>query len=622
MKKEIIGTSNRIIEINLSTKEHKIIHVESRDRALYLGGKGLGLKLLYDRLKPGVDPLGEENILALTTGVYMGTGATNSARFSAVTKSPLTGIMLSSSCGGPFGMALKTAGYDGLLISGKAKNLCKLIISENDIEIIESNDLAGKNTEETQQLLNLGSKEGALVIGPAGENTVKFANAVSGTRYLGRGGIGAVMGSKNLKAIVAKGGIYKIVPTDSEKFDRTKKKSTKYINDNFVTSKNYRDYGTNSHVLLCNKANILPVRNFTSGSHEKATEVSGEMFKIKHNQKYSVCKPCTILCGHKGTFGDKEKHIPEYESTALLGPNLEIFDTQKIAELNEACNSLGLDTISVGTLLSYIAEATEKGHFKTNCKFGEFDGFMEMINLIAHRKGFGDEAAEGVRKLSEKYGGKDFAIQVKGMEMSAYDPRGSWGQGLAYAVANRGACHLSAPVFSLEATLAYLKADTSMSKAYVTNYFEKLFAAVNSLHGCQFTSFAYMLEPLVAKYTPKKILGKAIQFTPAAALALMDVSVYSDVFEAITGIELSQSQMLKAGERIHALERYMNTREGVSKKDDTLPSRLLNEKLKTGNSDKKIPLEEMLNKYYKLKGFDSNGIPEEKTLKRLKIEIK
>ncbi len=621
IKKQIIGTSNKILEINLSTQKSKEFYISHKDRAEYLGGKGLGLKLIYDRLKPKIDPLSEENIIAIMTGVYMGTGAPNSGRFAGITKSPLTGIMVSSSCGGPFGMSLKTAGYDGILISGKADKPIYMVIDETSVIFLDANFLLTKDTQETQKLLKLGKKDGALVIGKAGENIVKYANVISGTRYLGRGGIGAVFGSKNLKAIVAKGGIYEIKPANEDAFKAVKKLGNRYINDNFVTSDYYRNYGTNAHINLCNKANILPIKNFKAGKDERAVDISGEMFKVKHNQKYSVCKPCTILCGHKGIFNGKQKKIPEYESTALLGSNLGIFDTYDITELNEKCNLLGLDTISVGTTLSYISEACEKGLIKQNYKFGDTAEYIKLIEAIASREGFGNEAAEGVKYLSQKYGGKEFAIHVKGLEMSAYDPRSSWGQGLAYAVANRGACHLSAPMFSLEATLGYLKANTTMSKAYIVDYFEKLFSAINSLHVCQFTSFAYMLEPLIAKYTPKKILGKALQFSPALALALMDVSVYSRTYKSIIEIELSQSAMFKAGERIHLLERFMNTREGITKKDDILPNRMLKEGLTTDPEKKVVPLEKMLNEYYKIKGYDSNGIPTQKKLKELGIKI-
>lgn len=619
MKKEIIGTSNKILEIDLTSKSYKETKISLEDRELYLGGKGLGLKLLYDKMKPGVDPLSEENIIAIMSGVYMGTGIVNSARFAGVTKSPLTGIFASSSCGGQFGMALKTAGYDGMLLRGKAKEFSYLEISDGKVEFKNADKFKGLDPESIQNQLNIEKKDGAITIGLAGENLVKYANITSGHRFLGRGGFGAVMGSKNVKAVVARGGVYKIIPKNKINFDEVNKLSKKYIKDNFVTSGNYRNFGTNSHVLLCNNANILPVKNFKSGQDDKALNVSGQMFRVKHNQKYSTCKPCNILCGHEGTFNGKTKKIPEYESTALLGPNLEIYDTEQIAELNEKCNYYGLDTISTGTTLSYLTEATEKGLIKSDCKFGDFTGFIDMIDKIATRKGLGNDVAEGVRSLSEKYGGKDFAIHVKGMEMSAYDPRGAWGQGLSFAVANRGACHLSAPIFSLEATLGYLKPDTTMGKAYTVDYFEKLFAAVNSLHGCQFTSFAYMLEPIISKYTPKKVLGKAIQFTPAVALALMDVSAYSRAYQAITGIKLTQAKMLKAGQRIHILERYMNTREGISKKDDILPPRMLHEGLVTDKKNKTVPLEKMLKEYYKIKGYDKNGIPKKKKLEELKI---
>ena len=622
MQKQITGTSNKVIEIDLSNETFKEIKISQKDRKMYLGGKGLGMKLLYDKMKQGIDPLSEENIIAVMTGVYMGTGIVNSARFAGVTKSPLTGIMASSSCGGEFGIALKTAGYDGMLLTGKAKQFSYLMISNGKVEFKNADFLKGLDTEQAQNRLNLEKKDGALVIGLAGENLVKYANITSGHRYLGRGGFGAVMGSKNIKAVVAKGGEYKIIPKDKQALDKVNKLAKRYIKDNFVTSDNYKNYGTNSHILLCNNANILPVRNFKAGQDEKALDISGQMFKVKHNQKYSTCKPCNILCGHEGTFNGKTKKIPEYESTALLGPNLGIFDTEQITELNEKCNLYGLDTISTGTTLSYLTEATEKDLIKSDCKFGDYKSYLTMIDQIANRTALGNEVAEGVRSLSEKYGGKEFAIHVKGMEMSAYDPRGAWGQGLSYAVANRGACHLSAPVFSLEATLGYLKADTTMSKAYTVDYFEKLFAAVNSLHGCQFTSFAYMLEPVVSKYTPKKILGKAIQFLPAVALSLMDVSAYSRAYQAITGIKLSQAKMFEAGERIHILERYMNTREGISKKDDTLPARMLNEGLTTDKDKKTVPLEKMLKAYYKIKGFDKNGIPKKEKLEKLGIEIK
>lgn len=621
--KKIIGTSNRLLEIDLSKQSIKVTKIDPKEREMYLGGKGLGMKILYDRMKPGIDPLSEDNMLAVMMGVFLGTGAPCTGRWDAVTKSPLTNIMVSSSCGGPFGIAFKTAGYDGLLISGKANKPVYIKIDDKGATIEDASEIWGKDTDETQEYFKLGKKDGAMVIGPAGENLVKYANVKSGHRFLGRGGIGAVLGSKNVKAVIAFGGYYKIVPKNEEKFKKLKKKANKYINANNTTSNLYRNYGTASHVNACNKSGILPINNFQDGQHEKAIEISGEMYKVKHDSKFSSCSNCTILCGHKGSFnGEKTLQFPEYETVGLLGSNLGNYNTTKLAEWNELCGLLGLDTISMGTTLSYVMEATEKGLMKTELKFESPEGVQEMINAIAKREGIGNDIANGTRWLSDKYGGSEFAMHVKGMELSAYDPRGVWGQGLSYAVANRGGCHLSAPVFSLEGILHFLNPYTTKYKPKFVDYFENLFAAINSLHTCEFTSYAYMLEPFIAKTTPKKMLGFLMQNAAELALGLMDVSVYSGLYEVITGIELSQKKMFLAGRRIHVLERYMNTLEGISRKDDTLPRRLLKEGRLSDQKKRVVPLEKMLGKYYKIKGYDDNGIPTEKTLEELGIEVR
>jgi aldehyde:ferredoxin oxidoreductase len=443
----------------------------------------------------------------------------------------------------------------------------------------------------------------------------------SGHRFLGRGGIGAVLGSKNVKAVVAFGKKIKIAPANPDSLSKIKKRATKYINRNTMTSENYRKFGTNSHVLMCNDSGILPVRNFTDGSHPEAHKVSGELYADKYTRKYSTCKPCTILCGHAGEFKGKMIQIPEYESTGLLGPNIEIFDPEMIAKWNDTCGKLGIDTISTGGVIAWAMEATEKGLLKSNLKFGKADNIQQTLSDIACRKGLGNDLADGTRKLSEKYGGKEFAMQVKGLEIAAYDPRGAWGQGLAYAVANRGGCHLSAPVFSLEGTLHYLPPNTKLAKAIYTDFFENMYAAINSMHGCQFTSYAYMQESFVVKNTPDFILKLVMQYLPKVALALMDISVYSKSFESITAIKLTQKRMLTIGRRIHILERYLNTLEGIDKKADTLPDRFLREGPKSDKKNHVVPLESMLKAYYKIKGYDKNGIPKKSVLKKLGIEI-
>jgi len=618
MMKELYGPSNKVIEIDLSSRTVTVYTVKEEERKLYLGGKGLGMKLLSDRMKPGIDPMGEENILAVMPGVLMGTGAACSARFAAVTKSPLTGIFASSSCGGPFGMSLKTAGWDGLLIKGKSPKPVYLYITAEGAEFRDAENLWGMDALSAQKQIT-DKNSNALVIGPAGENGVRFANIVTGERHIGRTGMGAVMGSKYLKAVVAKGGDFRILPKNQALFDKIKKKAASYIKSNPMTSQVYTAFGTPANTNLSNSAGILPVKNFSEGMHDEAYKISGENMKEVFHTKHHTCKPCSILCGKKGTFGDKELPVPEFETVGLMGSNIGVFDPLRIAEWNQICSEMGMDTISAGSTLAWIMEASEKGLVKSNLKFGSTEGVSEALHDIAYGRGFGKDMGEGVRALSQKYGGEDFAIHVKGLEMAAYDPRGAFGQGLSYAVANRGACHLSAYLVALEVYFNLLKPYTTKAKPEFVRFFESLTCCINSLHTCQFTMYAYTFEPPLTKYTPKTLLGFMMQNLPGIAVKLVDFSTYTALWSAVTGIDISDAEFLKAGDRIHVLERYMNTREGISRKDDTLPPRLLKEGRKSDPNKRTVPLEKMLDKYYKIRGYDSNGIPTESTLKRLGI---
>ena len=620
---EIIGTSNRILEVNLTTRAVREFKVTDEDRQLYLGGKGLGLKYIYDRMDLSVDPLGEGNILAFMMGVLIGTNAPCSGRFAAVTKSPLTGIMASASCGGPFGIAYKTAGYDGLLISGKADQPVYLVIDANGVQFEDATALWGKSTGETQEALHLSKDDGAVVIGPAGENKVLYANIRSGHRFLGRGGMGAVMGAKNLKAIVAKGKAYKIVPKDPDKFARVRRRSLKYIKNSPFTSKFYRNFGTRYNVNLTNNGCILPVYNFRDGSDERARAVSGQAMHAKYHSKPSACLPCTILCGHKGEYPDGTSHqLPEYETVGLLGPNLGNFDPDILATWNDLCGELGMDTMSAGATLAYVMEAGEKGLLQTPLKFDSPEGIAEMLSDIGHRRGQGAELANGSRWLSQKYGGADFAIHVKGLEMAAYDPRGAWGHGLSYAVANRGACHLSAFPVGLEVIFGLLNPHSAYHKEHWVCFFESLFNGINSLPCCLFTAFAYLFEPPIPKFLPAPMLWLSMTLLPRVSQVLMDWSVYSGFFESITGLKMSKFDFLRAGERIHVLERYMNTKMGISRKDDTLPGRFLKEGRANDPKKRVVPLEKMVTKYYNARGYDQNGIPTLRTLRKLRIPVR
>ncbi|MEA2060742.1 MAG: aldehyde ferredoxin oxidoreductase family protein [Thermodesulfobacteriota bacterium] len=617
---EIKGMVNKILVIDLTSKTSSAFDVTRAERQLYLGGKGLGLKLLFDRLKPGIDPFDPDSLFAIMTGVLSGTGAVCSGRFEAVFKSPLTRIMAGSSCGGPLGVQLKSAGYGGILIKGKSQNPCLVYIDSERVEFRSAQELWGLDTQKAQERILSGKKMAALVIGPAGENRVSFANAASGDRFLGRAGLGAVMGSKNLKGIAVQGGAFKILPLLPQTFKRLKEMGNTYINRNQM-SLSLRRYGTAVNVTPVNNAHMLPVWNFSMGSHKLADQITGEIIKQKNRTKFHTCRPCSMMCGHKGRFPRRETLVPEYETLALLGANLGIFDRNRIAEFNDLCNLLGLDTISAGGTLAWVMEAGEKGVINTPLKFGSYEGIAEALKDIAAGRGFGKEMGLGSRALSEKYGGESFAIQVKGLEMAGYDPRGCYGQGLSYAVANRGACHLSASMMAFEVFLRLLKPDSIKAKPEFVHFAENLIAGINSLQTCHFTLYAYTLEPFLSKYTPRFVLAFLMQRFPSIALKLMDFSLYPALFTAVTGIKMSSRQFIRAGERIHVLERYMNTREGIERKDDTLPDRMLYEVIPGDRKKRLVPLDKMIDRYYRIRGYDINGVPKPICLKKLEIKV-
>jgi len=615
--KKIAGPFNKVLEIDLSLKSFSRFLIPEHLRRLYLGGKGLGLKLLYDRLKPGTDPLGEDNLIIIMTGVLTGTGAPCSGRFHGVFKSPLTGITGSSSCGGSFGRQLKSNGWDGIILKGKSDHPVTIRIHNDKVDFVDAADLWGKDISSAQAAIETKETQ-ALVTGPAGENLVRFANAASGQRYFGRGGLGAVMGSKNLKAVVVLKGQYKVVPFFRDRFKKIKDRANTYINQNSM-SLLMRQFGTAANANPIIKNNMLPVNNFTCGNHPRAHQITGESIKKNHHTSYHTCKPCSIFCGHKGIFNGKLTNVPEYETLALLGTSLGIFDPNDISRFNDICNQKGLDTISAGGTLAWVMEATQKGLVKTDLKFGSSKEIVNALYSIALLEGFGRQMAKGSRALSAKFGGKEFAMQVKGLEMAGYDPRGAYGQGLGYAVANRGACHLSSFPVGFENLLGFLKPDTIRAKPEFVKFFENIYAAVNSMDICQFTGYGLTLETLLTRLTPHFVLSFLMQNIPILALSLVDFSLYPKLFSAASGIELSSKEFLQAGERIHILERLMNTKEGIQKPDDTLPERLLSEPQKDDPQKRLVPLEPMLKKYYRLRGYDANGVPKKSLLKKLGI---
>lgn len=618
--KTIKGTSNKYLDINLTDQTWSVYQVSVKDLKDYYGGKGLALKIYYDRFSKdqfrGIDPFGEENLLIFSMGVMLTTGAPCSGRFEVLTKSPLTGLMVGSSCGGYFGEACKTAGWDGVIISGKSGKPVTVRIDCNGVSFESAENLWGQGTGEVQQNLNLNPKEGAAVIGPAGENRVLYANICSGHRFAGRGGVGAVMGSKNLKAIVSRGKEVTYEPVLPELFKKNVEKSRKYILRNSMTE-GYRLYGTNTNVRDGMNKGFSPVHNFRDRYHPETENNSGQRMAERYKTRHSACRHCSVLCGHKGHYPDgKTRQIPEYETVGMFGSNIENFDPDLIGQWNDLMNELGMDTISAGGTIAWAMEAGEKGLRNTKLKFGDSKNISSMLNDIALRKGEGHELAEGSKKLSEQYGGGEFAMHVKGIEVAAYDPRSSWGHGLGYAVHNKGGCHLGSYLISLEQLMGYMPPHTTMGKAQWVAFMEDMFTGVNSLQVCLFSVFGIMTEPVIPKYLPKFVLNIATVSMPKVAMALMDWSILSKYFWSITGIKMSKWGFVKTGERINKLERWINVQMGMNPEQDTLPARFTNEK-ETAYPGKNtvVPIKKMVNQYYRVRSYDHRGGPSDAALR-------
>jgi len=591
----------KVLDINLSTGKKKLYQVKDEWLKNYIGGKGLGAKILYEELNPGTEPLSPENILIFIPGPLTGTLAPTSGRWAIVTKSPHTGIYMDSQVGGHFGAALRRAGIDILIIRGRAPEPSYLYIENGDVEVKDATFLWGKGIIETENVLKTkhpGTKVGS--IGPAGENLVTYA--IIGFDYYrqaGRCGAGAVMGSKNLKAIVVKPG-GKLEYFDEKGMKATVSRLLNVIKDHPVMKKR-TEIGTPMWVLMSNEGGFLPTRNFSRGVFEHAETISGEYMRKKIWVRNKACFGCTIACGKlthvkEGKYACNEVEGPEYETIALMGSNCEIDKIEAVAYLNRLVDDLGLDSISTGNIIGFAMECYERGLIKDTdgieLKFGNVDAAVELIKKIAKREGIGDLFSEGVRKASLKIGqgSERFAIHVKGLELPGVEPRGSWGMALAFATADRGGCHQRAwtptaelhgliPRFSTEGIARFVK-ETQDERSVCF-----------SLVLCDFVPFG---------------VGDFIEL----------------LYNAI-GLEFDKESYLKTGERIWNLTRMFNVREGISRKDDTLPPRIMEEEAPVGPAKglkiTKEILDKMLDEYYALRGWDKNGIPTQDKLKELGI---
>ncbi len=590
------GWMGKGIEVNLTSGEIKTVKTGQEIRERFLGGRGLGSKLLYDRLDPQVDALSSENLVVIATGPLTGGIAPTPGRFSASTKSPLTGTITDSNCGGDWGPAFKRTGHDYLLIEGKAEAPFYLTIFDSDINLHGAGELWGKTTSHTIDLLKdkYGKEVEVLCIGPAGENKVRFASVMTGHSTLGRGGLGAVLGSKNLKAIVVKGN-RKIEYADKKRLRFLNKEALRNIRQSPITSKAYPQFGTAVLMNVINEAGILPKDNFRHCDVlEEVEDISGEAIADQILKGRRGCWGCTIKCKPETSLGDKQGGGPEYETDWSLGPNCGNFDLEKITEANYLCNEFGLDTISCGGAIACGMEMCEEGILDWDLSFGDSNKIVELVSKIAKREGIGDELAEGSKRLAESYGREELSMTIKGQELPAYDPRGAQGQGLCYVTSNRGGCHLRGGYLIGSEILGapeLIDRFAHTGKASLAVEEQNTGAVYDSLTICRFSHYA----------VPNQMVARLLS--------------------AVTGVEFDTEKLLQVGERIYTIERLFNLRAGFGAGDDTLPKRLLDQPLPAGPAEGKVvKLEPMLLEYYETRGWDKKGKPTKKKAEELGLE--
>ncbi len=583
-----------IMRCNLSsgaiTREEIPVDITSE----YVGGRGLAVKYFSDEVNPKIDPLSKENKLIFVVGPLTGSSAPTSGRYSCITKSPLTLTIFDSNSGGRFGPELRGLGVLAVIIEEKAPTLSYLYLdAENETyEVRNAEELKNIDTWETIDILNSKTKKDARIacIGPAGESLGLLACVINDKGHaLGRGGLGAVMGSKNLKAIVVKGN--KIAK--NPKLKAISDELHLALRKNPVTKSALPVFGTPVLVNVINELGMFPTRNFQEGTFDDAPGISGEKLKELYVVGKHACAGCRIACGHITRINDKEQGKgPEFETIWAFGSQIGNNNLALICKLNYLCNQLGLDTISTGNTIGCAMELAEQGILDSFPKFGETDNLEDLIRNIAHKKGIGNELSEGSRRFAEKYGQPELSISVKSLELPAYDPRGVQGQGLAYATSNRGACHLRSYMISTEVLNNPIPMDrfSSTGKAKIVKVYEDLSAVVDSLILCRFSSFA---------------------------LSAID---YARLLSVVHKKDYSEKDIMKIGERTWNLEKIFNLKAGFSMKDDRLPKRFLENPLIVGGSrNRVVELDKMLAEYYDVRGWDSSGVPTKEKLHKLNL---
>jgi aldehyde:ferredoxin oxidoreductase len=593
------GYCNTILRVDLSKGSVEREPLPSEDTMrLLLGGKGLGAYLLYQAIPRGVDPLSPENPLILNVGPLTGTTAPTAGRLGATTKSPATGTYSDSYCGGSFGQTMKYAGYDAIMISGAAPEPAMVVIDNDKVEIRKAGDLWGTTIPTATERLraSFGTEWESLVIGPPGEKRSNIASIFNETRALARGGVGAVMGSKNLKAILARG-TGKVYVHDRGRYDRALQLASRAIRMSSSITRLSAD-GTANILEFINSVGALPTRNFQAGQFEQADEINGAAFTEMSWVKKYACFGCPIACSKitKPVDG-KVLEGPEYETIFAVGSNCAIGSQEGIIRLSQVCDEYGMDTISAGGIIGFAMELFEKGFIKASDlegiepRWGDCAAALALMEKMGKMEGCGEWLSEGVAAIARRYPGSEgFAMHVKGLEMPAYHPNGAKGMALGYAVSERGACHLrGAP---LTEVLGGTDPLTTQGKAHLFRDHQAESALWNSAVLCCFPGFGMSLKELW------------------------------QLVNATTGFDYRSAKEFElVGERISTLSRLFNSREGFNRDQDTLPARNLSQPLPGGPAKGQVvELDPMLDEYYTLVGWDAHGIPTPEQLEKLGLE--
>jgi len=592
------GYVGKVLRVNLTELSYKVEALDLEMAQKFIGGRGLGTKIFKDEVSAEVDALSPENKLLVVTGPLTGTPTPTGGRYMVVTKSPLSDTIASSNSGGYWGAELKFAGYDVIILEGKASKPTYIHIEDDKIEFRDAGHIWGKVVSETSDILmkEIPEKARVMTIGPAGEKLSMIAAIMNEKdRAAGRSGVGAVMGSKNLKAITVKGSSKPQV-ADEEALKSVFKECLAKIKENGVTGSGLPTYGTAVLVNIINENGAFPTSNFQESYFDKAEDISGETLADKFLIKKTACYRCPIACGRHVRIGDGEGGGPEYETIWAFGSDCGINDLDQIIKANHMCNEVGIDTISAGATLAAAMELYQRGYVKEEeldglaLKWGDAESIVEWMRKLGYAEGFGKKLAMGSYRLTDSYGVADLSMSDKKLEIPAYDPRGIQGQGLQYATSNRGGCHVRGYLISPEILALPEKLDRFEldGKATWAKIFEDLTASIDSCGLCLFTSFA------------------------------LGAKEYAELINAVCGTKHTADSVLEAGERIWNIERQFNLEAGVSPSEDKLPKRLLEEPIPEGPSKGWVhKLSDLLPEYYELRGWTKEGLPTKERLEKL-----